>query len=172
MQGWDDQQQPHQHGKSDGGLVQVPPLPQGVQSLSLADTGTLSMWSGNNKKSHFSSWCTAQSNRDKSLRNACLQTQLAILLYIHEIQSWIFSWKSWKSKGPTPTDTSPVHRRNTVPGYPPSFHPSSKTGACRTTKPNTGSHSLSENVRETPRCWLRRLTAATPEYFTTLGSSE
>lgn len=82
MQGWNDQQQPHQHGKSDGGVVQVPWLPQGVEFLGLADTGTLSMWSGNNKKSHFSSRCTIQSNRDISVFSS----------------SWLYFCISMKSK--------------------------------------------------------------------------
>lgn len=82
MQGWNDQQQSHQHGKSDGGVVQVPWLPQDVEFLSLADTGTLSMWSGNNKKGHFPSPCTVQSNWDISVFSS----------------SWLYFCVSMKSK--------------------------------------------------------------------------
>jgi len=60
------------------------------------------------------------------------------------------------------------------PALPPStgFHPSSETGACGRMKSSTGSHSPSEDVKETPGCWLHLLTAAVPEYITTPGSSE
>lgn len=80
--------------------------------------------------------------------------------------------KTESQKDPLPQTLPPSTGETQCPVTHPASPPSSETGACRRMKPNTGSHSPSENVRETPRCWLRRLTAATPEYFTTPGSSE
>lgn len=168
MQGWNDQQQPHQHGKSDGGIVQVPWLPQDVEFLGLAGTGTLSMWSGNNKKSHFSSRCTIQSNWDISLFSS------SWLYFCISMKSRVCS-SLWKVKSKSQRDLL-SHRHFTCLVRKHRVQLSSKLPAKhwsrRRMKPSTGSHLPPEAVKDTHSCWLHCLTAAMPDSFTTPGSSE
>lgn len=167
MQGWNDQQQPHQHGKSDGGIVQVPWLPQDVEFLGLADTGTLSMWSGNNTKSHFSSRCTIQSNWDISVFSS----------------SWLYvciSMKSrvcsslWKVKTKSQRDllSQPLHLPSEEMQSPVILQASSQALISQENEAQHWSHLPPEDVEDTHSCWLHCLTAAVPDCFTTPASSE
>lgn len=98
MQGWDDQQQPHQHGKSDGGIVPVPLYPRVRSPCAWIAQAHWACGQVTIKKVIFSSRCIVQSEKSRSLWNICLQQKLAVFLYIHETQSWLSSWKKLKLK--------------------------------------------------------------------------
>lgn len=119
-------------------------VPPRVQSLCLAGTGTQSMWSGNEKKSHFFFLMCFQSNRSKSSQNICLQQKLAIFLYIHETQSWLSLWKKLKAKFERTQSWS--HLPLTVPA---AHHASQKprVSAWRRIRPTAGSHVCSRGYR-------------------------
>lgn len=113
MRGWDDQEQPHQHGQQDGGRVPAP-LSRCVSSpcawLAQAHRACGQVM---RIKVIFSSWCAIQSNRSKPSQNICLLQKLAIFLYIHETQSWLSLWKKLKAK--CKRTQSPSHLLLTVP---------------------------------------------------------
>lgn len=123
MQGWDDQQQPHQHGKLDGGVVPVPLYPRVQSPCAWIAKAHWACGQVTIKKVIFSSWCTVQSEKSRYLWNICLQQKLAIFLYIHETQSWLSSWKKLKLK--FKRTQSPRHFTFTPgkhsTGYSPSF---------------------------------------------------
>lgn len=119
MRGWDDQEQPHQHGQQDGGRVPVPLSRRVCSPCAWLAQAHRACGQVTRKKVIFSSWCAIQSNRSKSSQNICLQQKLAIFLYIHETQSWLSLWKKLKAKFERTQSWS--HLPLTVPACSPRF---------------------------------------------------